>query len=129
MVAFDFLRSLLTRWTRDRVDFELEKVENRQNIHQNVHEKWESPWNVGLQLKDLIVIIQKLEEIKFIHFFWGGIGVLETKVAKQTLCLSFYCNLIGYYKQSLKSDWLFCVKCNLFISVILFRVSDGLLSV
>ena len=72
VVAFDFLRSLLTRWTRDRVDFELEKVENRQNIHQNVHEKWESPWNVDLQLKDLIVIIQKLEEIKFIHFFGGG---------------------------------------------------------
>ena len=55
MVAFDFLRLLLTWWTRARADFELEKVENR----------------------------QKLEEIKFIHFFLGGgIGVLETKVAK-----------------------------------------------
>lgn len=49
VVAFDFLRLLLTRWTRDRADLELERVENRQNIHQNVHEKWESPWNVGLQ--------------------------------------------------------------------------------
>ena len=25
-----------------------------------------------------------------------------------TLCLSFSCNLIGYFKQALKSDWLFC---------------------
>ena len=25
-----------------------------------------------------------------------------------TLCLSFSCNLIGYLKQALKSDWLFC---------------------
>ena len=49
MVAFDFLRLLLTRWTRDCADFELERVENRQIIHQNVHEKWESPLNVGLQ--------------------------------------------------------------------------------
>ena len=88
MVAFDFLRSLPTRWTRDRVDFELEKVENRQNIHQNVHEKWESPWNVGLQLKDLIVIIQKLEEIKFIHFFGGGDRSFGNKSCK-TNSLSF----------------------------------------
>ena len=33
MVAFDFLRLLLTRWTRDCADFELERVENRQNTN------------------------------------------------------------------------------------------------
>ena len=48
-MALDFLRLLLTQWTRDRADFDLKKVENRQNIQQNVHEKWENPWNVGLQ--------------------------------------------------------------------------------
>ena len=49
MVAYEFLSLLLTRWTRDRADFELENEENRQNIHQNVHEEEESPLNVGLQ--------------------------------------------------------------------------------
>ena len=52
MVALDFLSLLLTRWTRDRADFELENEENRQNIHQNVHEKGESPLNVGLQREE-----------------------------------------------------------------------------
>ena len=58
-MALDFLRLLLTQWTRDRADFDLEKVENGQNIH----------------LMDLIVIIQKLEVIKLIHFWGGGGGV------------------------------------------------------
>ena len=86
-MAVDFLRLLLTQWTRDRADFDLEKVENRQNIHQNVHEKWENPGMLVFNLKDLIVIIKKLEVIKLIHFWggggWGGeIRVIETKVAK-----------------------------------------------
>ena len=34
----------------------------------------------------------------------GEIGVLETKVSQDTLCLSFPCNLIGYFEQALKSD-------------------------
>ena len=25
-----------------------------------------------------------------------------------TLCLSFSCNMIGYFKRGLKYDWLFC---------------------
>ena len=32
-----------------------------------------------------------------------------------TLCLSFSCNYIGYFKQALKSDWLFCFQCSLLI--------------
>ena len=71
-MALDFLRLLLTQWTRDRADFELEKVENRQNIHQNVHEKWENPWNVGPQPEGS-------------HCGVGGGGeirIIETKVAK-----------------------------------------------
>lgn len=42
------------------------------------------PGMLVFSLKDLIVIIQKLEEIKFIHFGGGGgeIRVMETKVAK-----------------------------------------------
>ena len=33
-----------------------------------------------------------------------------------TLCLSFSCNLTGYFKQALKSDWLFFFKCNFLIA-------------
>ena len=32
-----------------------------------------------------------------------------------TLCLSFSCNMIGYYKRALKYDWLFCFYCSLLI--------------
>ena len=40
------------------------------------------PGMLVFSLKDLIVIIQKLEKIKFIHFWGGKIRVMETKVAK-----------------------------------------------
>ena len=60
------------------------------------------PGMLVFSLKDLIVIIQKLEVIKLIHF-GGGEGGGEIKVLKQklqnlrhdTLCLSFSCNFIG----------------------------------
>ena len=32
-----------------------------------------------------------------------------------TICLSFSCNYIGYFKQALKSDWLFCFQCSILI--------------
>ena len=50
-------------------------------------------------------------EIKFIHFSVGkskSFGNKSCKICLDTLCLSFFCNLIGYFKQALKSDWLFC---------------------
>ena len=44
--------------------------------------------------------------------FWGEkVRVWKQKLQNlphDTLCLSFSCNLIGYFKQALKSDWLFC---------------------
>ena len=44
--------------------------------------------------------------------FWGEkVRVWKQKLQNlphDTLCLSFSCNLIGYLKQALKSDWLFC---------------------
>ena len=44
--------------------------------------------------------------------FWRGkVKVLETKLQNlphDARCLSFSCNLIGYFEQALKSDWLFC---------------------
>ena len=46
--------------------------------------------------------------------FFGGGGEIRVKKQKlqnlpqDTPCLSFSCNLIGYFKQALKSDWLFC---------------------
>ena len=40
------------------------------------------PGMLVFNLMDLIVIIQKLEVIKLIHFWGGEIRVIETKVAK-----------------------------------------------
>ena len=43
--------------------------------------------------------------------FLGGGGEIRVKKQKlqnlpqDTPCLSFSCNLIGYFKQALKSDW------------------------
>ena len=44
-----------------------------------------------------------------------------------TLCLSFYCNLIGYLKQALKSDWLFVfsVASSLAGKKIQFKAKNG----
>ena len=47
-------------------------------------------------------------------FFLGGEGGNEfgnkgCKICHMILCLSFSCNYIGYFKQALKSDWLFCL--------------------
>ena len=51
--------------------------------------------------------------------FWvEKVRVLEKKwqnLPYDTLCLSFSYNLIGYFKQALESDWLFCFKCGLLI--------------
>ena len=48
---------------------------------------------------------------KFMSIFFGGGEVRVKKQKVQNLphdtpCLLFSCNLIGYFKQALKSDWL-----------------------
>ena len=60
-----------------------------------------------MKLHNLIAQIQ--------HFFFKKKRQrLVTKVANLPhsglLCLSFTCSLIGYFKQALKSDWLFCLS-------------------
>ena len=45
-------------------------------------------------------------EIKFIQFGGGG-DKSFANLPYDTLCPSFSCNLIGYFKQALESDWLF----------------------
>ena len=48
-------------------------------------------------------------EIKLIRFLVGkskSFGNKSCKICLDTLYLSFFCNLIGYFKQALKSDWL-----------------------
>ena len=66
-------------------------------------------------------------------FFWGG-GGGEIRVKKQklqnlphdTLCLSFSCNLIGYFKQALKSDWfVFSVASSLTGKKMPFKAKNG----
>ena len=56
-------------------------------------------------------------EIKIYPFFGGvgggvrgskSFGNKSSKICHMILCLSFSCNFIGYFKQALKSDWLFC---------------------
>ena len=63
------------------------------------------------KLKYFIDAVLSQSEIKFIHFSGGkskSFGNKSCKICHDTLCLSFSCNLIGYFKQALKSDWLFC---------------------
>ena len=69
------------------------------------------------QIQDLvssnILLMQYWAGSKLNSSSFGGekVRVLETKLQNlphDTLCLSFSCNLIGYFKQALKSDWLFC---------------------
>ena len=51
----------------------------------------------GLKLNSLIFYGEKLE-------FWKQ---KLQNLPHDSLCLSFSCNLIFYFKQALKSDWLF----------------------
>ena len=97
------------------VQFEITSMISDQNcttwgsIITLLHPFWNHP-NTGLgQFKYFINVILSQFEIKFIHFLGEKkIRVLERKVAKFSTCLSFSCNLISYFKQALKSDWLFC---------------------
>ena len=68
--------------------------------------------NTGLgQFKYFIDAVLSQFKIKFIHFFVGknkSFGNKSRQICHMILCLSFSCNLINYFKQALKSDWLFC---------------------
>ena len=100
-----------------RVRFEITSIISDQNcttqgsITTLLHPFWNSS-NTGLgQFKYFIDAVLSWFEIKFIHF-WGGknksFGNKSCKICNDTLCLLFSCNLIGYFKQALKSDRLFC---------------------
>ena len=69
------------------------------------------------QIQDLvssnILLMQYWAGLKLNSSIFGGEKVRVWKQKLQnlphdTLCLSFSCNLISYFKQALKSDWLFC---------------------
>ena len=76
------------------------------------------------QVQDLvssnILLMQYWASLKLNSSIFGG---EKRKFSKQwlqnlphdTLCLSFSCNYIGYFKQALESDWLFCFQCSLII--------------
>ena len=53
----------------------------------------------------------------FFFFLGGGIRVWKQKLQNlpHDTCLSFSWNLIGFFKQALKSDWLFCFQRSLLI--------------
>ena len=78
----------------------------RGSITTSLHPLWNHPNTGPGQFKYFI-------DVDVWNSFLGGgkVRVLETKVAKFAMqySLSFIsCNLIGYFKQALKSDWLFC---------------------
>ena len=57
----------------------------------------------------------KLNSSIFLGEKSNSFGKKVANLPHDTLCLSFSCNLIGYFKQALKSDWLFCFYGNLLI--------------
>ena len=69
---------------------------------------WNRP-NTGLgQFKYFIDAVLSRFEIEFIYF-WGGKNNKQKlqNSPYDTLCLSFSCNLVGYFKQAWKSDSMF----------------------
>ena len=95
-----------------------------------LHPFWNCP-NTGLgQFKYFIDAVLSRSEIKFIHF-WGGksksFGNKSCKICHMILCLSFSCNLIGYFTKVLKSDWLFVfrVASSLAAKKVQFKAKNG----
>ena len=101
-----------------RVRFEITSMISDQNcttrgsITTLLHPFWNRP-NTGLgKFKYFFDEVLSGSEIQFMSIFWGE----KVRVKKQKLqnlphdtpCLSFSCDLIGYFKRALKSNWLFC---------------------
>ena len=64
------------------------------------------------QIQDLVkyfidAVLSRFE-IKFIPFLGEKLEFRKQNLQHDSLCLPFSCNLMGYFKQALKSDWLFC---------------------
>ena len=64
------------------------------------------------QIQDLVkyfidAVLSRFE-IKFIPFLGEKLEFWKQNLQHDSLCLPFSCNLMGYFKQALKSDWLFC---------------------
>ena len=81
----------------------------RGSITTLLHPFWNRP-NTGLgQFKYFTDAALSRFKIKFIHFEGGdrSFGNKSCKICHIIHCLLFSCNLIGYFKQALKSDWLF----------------------
>ena len=67
--------------------------------------------NTGLgQFKYFIDSVLSQSELNSSIFGGEKVRVLPEQKLQNLppLCLSFSCNLIGYFKQAFKSDWLFC---------------------
>ena len=76
-----------------------------------LHPFWNCPITGLGQFKYFTDAVLSWFEIKFMG--GGGnksFGNKSCKICHMILCLSFSCNLIGYFKQVLKSDWLFVLS-------------------
>ena len=67
---------------------------------------WNCSNNGLAQFRYFIDAVLRRFEITFILFFLRGKQTFQN-LPHDTLCLSFSCNLVGYFKQALKSDRLF----------------------
>ena len=108
-----------------------QNCETRGSITTLLHPFQNRP-NTGLgHFKYFIDAVLSRFEIKFIPFWGGGgnssFGNKSSKICHtNTLCLSFSCNLIGYFKQALKSDWFFfSVACSLAGEKMGFKAKNG----
>ena len=80
-----------------------------------------------------ILLMQYWAGLKLNSSLFGGgggnssFGNKSSKICHtNTLCLSFSCNLIGYFKQALKSDWFFfSVACSLAGEKMGFKAKNG----
>ena len=74
------------------IHFEITQIQDLVSSNVSLMQYW-----AGLKLNSSIFCGEKNE-------FWKQ---KLQNLPHDTLCLSFSCNLIGYFKQALKSDWLF----------------------
>ena len=92
------------------------------------HPFWNCPITRLGQFKYFIDAVLSWFEIKFMG---GGenksFGNKSCKICHMILCLSFSCNLIGYFTKVLKSDWLFVfsVASSLATKKVQFKAKNG----
>ena len=115
VIELSWVHSARLIWNH-KYDFRPKLHGTRFNYQTSLHPFWNRP-NTGLgQFQNFIDAVLSWFEIKFIHFLGEKQEFWKQRLQNfphDTLCLLFSSNYIGYFKQALKSDWLFCFQCSL----------------